>query len=208
MSSLQSAGSWWTKLPAPVFRSDPEHKIFGPGHNSFTVDEQGRDLLVYHGRDYEKILGDPLFDPNRHTRIQRLYFQADGTPDFGIPVGNGALPNRWSPLSRPGEFIRVTGERIIEWESSDPLTAQVSGSGYVTPKKAGPAIIYARSGGSTGAATLLAQAGYGVEAPVLGVSIGWSSVEFVVVREGEIVTVDEYYRWIFESEPEWEVYRE
>ena len=51
----------------------------------------------------------------------------------------------------------ITGERIIEWESSDPLTAQVSGSGYVTPKKAGPAIIYARSGGTTGAATLLVQ---------------------------------------------------
>ncbi len=42
---------------------------------------------------------------------------------------------------------------------------------------------------ASGAATLLAQAGYGLEGPVLGVSIGWSSVEFVVVRDGEIVFV-------------------
>jgi GH43 family beta-xylosidase len=104
--------SVWTKAPQPVFVSSSATAVYGPGHNSFTVDEQGHDVLVYHGRDYEKIVGDPLFDPNRHTRIQRLYFRADGAPDFGIPVGNGALPNRWSPLDRPDQFIRVTDERV------------------------------------------------------------------------------------------------
>ncbi|GFE80076.1 hypothetical protein GCM10011487_20760 [Steroidobacter agaridevorans] len=102
----------WTKSPQPVFVSSPATSVYGPGHNSFTVDEQGHDLLVYHGRDYQKIVGDPLFDPNRHTRIQRLYFRADGTPDFGIPVGNGALPDRWSPLDSPNQFVRVSGERV------------------------------------------------------------------------------------------------
>ncbi|WP_129643155.1 family 43 glycosylhydrolase [Peristeroidobacter agariperforans] len=102
----------WTKSQQPVFVSSSATSVYGPGHNSFTVDEQGHDLLVYHGRDYEKIVGDPLFDPNRHTRIQRLYFRADGTPDFGIPVGNGPLPNRWSPLDRPEQFVRVTSERV------------------------------------------------------------------------------------------------
>ncbi|PZR45223.1 MAG: arabinofuranosidase, partial [Stutzerimonas stutzeri] len=75
----------WTKSPDPVFVTSRETSVYGPGHNSFTVDEQGRDVLVYHGRDYEAIKGDPLFDPNRHTRVQRLYYRADGTPDFGIP---------------------------------------------------------------------------------------------------------------------------
>ncbi|HEY0686608.1 MAG TPA: family 43 glycosylhydrolase [Steroidobacter sp.] len=103
----------WTKSQQPVFVSSEATGVYGPGHNSFTVDEQGHDVLVYHGRDYEEIVGDPLFDPNRHTRIQRLYFQADGTPDFGIPVGNGALPDRWSPLDRSDQFLRVSGERII-----------------------------------------------------------------------------------------------
>ncbi len=81
----------WTKSPVPVFKTSRENRVFGPGHNSFTVDERGRDLLVYHGRDYEKINGDPLFDPNRHTRVQPFRYRADGTPDFGVPVANGPL---------------------------------------------------------------------------------------------------------------------
>jgi GH43 family beta-xylosidase len=103
----------WAKSQEPVFVSSEATSVYGPGHNSFTVDEQGHDLLVYHGRDYEKIVGDPLFDPNRHTRIQRLYFRADGTPDFGIPVGNGALPDRLSPLDRANQFVRVEGQRVV-----------------------------------------------------------------------------------------------
>lgn len=103
----------WTKSRQPVFVSSAATSVYGPGHNSFTVDEQGHDLLVYHGRDYEKIVGDPLFDPNRHTRIQRFYFRPDGTPDFGVPVGNGALPNRLSPLDRANQFVRIDGERIV-----------------------------------------------------------------------------------------------
>jgi GH43 family beta-xylosidase len=103
----------WTKSQQPVFVSSAATSVYGPGHNSFTVDEQGRDLLVYHGRDYEKIEGDPLFDPNRHTRIQRLYFRADGTPDFGVPVGNGPLPDRLSPLDRTKQFLGVEGDRVV-----------------------------------------------------------------------------------------------
>jgi hypothetical protein len=37
----------------------------------------------------KEITGDPLGDPNRHTRIQVLGWNADGTPDFGIPVADG-----------------------------------------------------------------------------------------------------------------------
>ncbi|UAK26578.1 glycoside hydrolase family 43 protein [Sphingomonas nostoxanthinifaciens] len=81
----------WSKSPVPVFKTSAEHHIYGPGHNSFTVDEAGRDMLVYHARDYEKITGDPLFDPNRHTRVQPIHYRPDGSPDFGIPVANGPL---------------------------------------------------------------------------------------------------------------------
>ena len=81
----------WGKSPVPVFKSSPKHKVWGPGHNSFTVDEKGRDMLVYHGRDYAEIKGDPLFDPNRHTRVQRFGYTADGVPNFGEPVANGPL---------------------------------------------------------------------------------------------------------------------
>ena len=81
----------WVKSPEPVFKSSPAHNVWGPGHNSFTVDENGRDMLVYHARDYKDIQGDPLFDPNRHTRIQPIHYTADGVPDFGEPAANGPL---------------------------------------------------------------------------------------------------------------------
>lgn len=102
----------WTKSPVPVFVSSEETGVWGPGHNSFTVDEQGRDVLVFHGRDYKTIKGNPLFDPNRHTRVQRLYYKPDGTPDFGVPAGAGEIPDRFSPIDRPGAFLRVEGDAV------------------------------------------------------------------------------------------------
>ena len=77
----------WTKSPQSVFRTDYEHKVFGPGHNSFTVAEDGEtDLLVYHARTYTEIVGDPLWDPNRHTYLKRLKWDSAGMPVFGSPA--------------------------------------------------------------------------------------------------------------------------
>ncbi len=78
----------WTKSPLPVFQSDFEHKVYGPGHNSFTVAEDGvTDLLVYHARTYTEIVGDPLWDPNRHTYVKPLRWDKAGMPVFGRPSG-------------------------------------------------------------------------------------------------------------------------
>ena len=84
-SDLLEAASW-TKLPNPVFQTNEENGQFGPGHNSFTVNESGEDVLIYHCRNYKEITGDPLYDPNRHTRAQVFHWNEDGTPNFGAPV--------------------------------------------------------------------------------------------------------------------------
>ena len=77
----------WTKSPVPVFATSEANGVFGPGHNSFTTTPDGNtDLLVYHARSYRDIPGDPLHDPNRHTRVQPLGWKPDGTPDFGQPA--------------------------------------------------------------------------------------------------------------------------
>ncbi|MFI7319858.1 family 43 glycosylhydrolase [Streptomyces venezuelae] len=90
-SDLLDAASW-RKSPRPVFTSNERTGQYGPGHNSFTVAEDGRtDVLVYHARQYKDITGDPLNDPNRHTRVQRLGWKPDGTPDFGVPVADGRV---------------------------------------------------------------------------------------------------------------------
>ncbi|MDD6483816.1 MAG: family 43 glycosylhydrolase [Clostridiales bacterium] len=71
----------WTKLDKPVLESNDEKKRFGPGHNSFTTDN-GRDILIYHSRDYKKIIGDPLYDPNRHARAMVISYDEEGFPVF------------------------------------------------------------------------------------------------------------------------------
>ena len=69
-----------------MFRTNEEAGQYGPGHNSFTVSEDGaKDILVYHARTYKEIVGDPLYDPNRHTFVKELYWNEDGSPDFGKP---------------------------------------------------------------------------------------------------------------------------
>lgn len=88
-SDLLKASSW-TKSKNPVFKTG--NGVYGPGHNSFTTSPDGSvDLIVYHGRDYKDITGDALDDPNRHTRVQELKWNSDGTPNFGSPVANGTI---------------------------------------------------------------------------------------------------------------------
>jgi len=78
----------WHKSPQPVFKTCYENRQYGPGHNSFTQTPQGEDVLVYHARNYTEIEGDPLYDPNRHTRLRTIRWQENGMPDFGIPAAD------------------------------------------------------------------------------------------------------------------------
>ena len=90
-ADLLDAASW-TKSPVPVFASNAATGQYGPGHNAFTTSSDGKtDFLVYHARNYRDIAGDPLHDPNRHTRVQAIAWRPDGTPDFGVPVAD-SLP--------------------------------------------------------------------------------------------------------------------
>lgn len=74
----------WQKSPEPIFFTHEKLKRFGPGHNSFTLADDGKtDVLVYHARDYAELQGTPLSDPNRHTYIRTLGWNAEGFPDFG-----------------------------------------------------------------------------------------------------------------------------
>jgi GH43 family beta-xylosidase len=76
----------WHKSAEPVFRTCYEHGIYGPGHNSFTVSEDGsQDILVYHARTYTDIEGDPLWNPDRHTFVKPLKWDENGMPVFGRP---------------------------------------------------------------------------------------------------------------------------
>ena len=72
----------WKKERYPVLKTDVSLQIYGPGHNSFTVDEEGNDIMVYHARTEAEITGDPLYNPNRHTQLMKVQWSEDGRPVF------------------------------------------------------------------------------------------------------------------------------
>ncbi|WP_246109973.1 glycoside hydrolase family 43 protein [Saccharopolyspora dendranthemae] len=74
----------WDKRPEPVFTTNVATGQYGPGHNSFTVTEDGTNVLVYHARPYDAEVG----DINRHARLQTFGWKHDGSPDFGVPVAD------------------------------------------------------------------------------------------------------------------------
>lgn len=72
----------WQKERYPVLCTDESRGIYGPGHNSFTVDEDGGDIMVYHARTEKEITGNPLYNPNRHAMLMRVKWDASGRPVF------------------------------------------------------------------------------------------------------------------------------
>ncbi len=78
----------WTKSAKPVMVTEEKNGLYGPGHNSFTVDEEGNDILVFHARPYTGFKGDALSDPNRHCFLRRVRYSEDGIPEFRDPEAN------------------------------------------------------------------------------------------------------------------------
>lgn len=70
----------WSKRKKPLLASDETLEIYGPGHNCFTVDEDGNTIMVYHARKEKEIVGDPLYNPNRHTMLMKIKWDEKGAP--------------------------------------------------------------------------------------------------------------------------------
>lgn len=60
---------------------NPEESILG--HNSFTEDEEGNPVMVYHARTEAEIEGNPLYNPNRHAMLMKIRWdEKTGAPIF------------------------------------------------------------------------------------------------------------------------------
>jgi GH43 family beta-xylosidase len=73
----------WTKSAQPVFSQNPANRAYATGHNSFFTSKDGQeDWIIYHANS----------NPNegclekRNPRMQKFTWNADGTPNFGVPV--------------------------------------------------------------------------------------------------------------------------
>lgn len=81
---LQSSS--WVKSPNPIFSKSTANSVYAPGHNGFFKSPDGtEDWIVYHANNSP---GGGC-DMNRTTRAQKISWNADGTPNFGVPVALG-----------------------------------------------------------------------------------------------------------------------
>ena len=109
--------SSWDKSSEPVFQRSDENGVYGPGHNGFFTSPDGTEnWIVYHAQN-DSSLG---CDSYRTTRIQKFTWNADGTPNFGIPLpisaqiqvasgesgDNGFEGSRFESYNYPNYFIR------------------------------------------------------------------------------------------------------
>lgn len=85
-SDLMNPSSWH-KLDKPILSTDDLEGEVGPGHNSFVVDENGKQLIVYHARPASHLTkecstycDESLYDPCRHARIKEVKFDSNGLP--------------------------------------------------------------------------------------------------------------------------------
>ena len=77
----------WKQYPRPVFERSDANGVFGPGHNGFFQSPDGKeDWIVYHGKTTAEYTY-----KGRTTRAQKFGWNADGTPNFGIPLPLDAL---------------------------------------------------------------------------------------------------------------------
>jgi GH43 family beta-xylosidase len=138
----------WVKSPAPVFQRSDANGVFAPGHNGFFKSPDGtEDWIVYHANS--SVTGG--CDHGRTTRVQKITWNADGTPDFGVPVstmeviaapsgdmGVDPLPEfppfvQIRSYSRPESYLRNT-ETYVQVGPGQGVDAQF----YVVPGLADP----------------------------------------------------------------------
>lgn len=76
----------WEKRGTPIFASKASSNAYGPGHNSFFKSPDGKETwLVYHANSNR---GEGCAE-KRNIRMQKITFQADGSPNLGEPSATG-----------------------------------------------------------------------------------------------------------------------
>lgn len=72
----------WRQHPRPMFERCDENNVFGPGHNGFFTSPDGsEDWIIYHAKDTAEFTF-----ARRSARAQKFRWNADGTPNFGVPL--------------------------------------------------------------------------------------------------------------------------
>jgi GH43 family beta-xylosidase len=107
----------WTKSPQPLFKASPENGVYAPGHNSFFKSPDGKeDWILYHA-NAKPGQGCGNF---RSPRMQKFTWNADGTPNFGIPVKEQVVLAVPSGQTRASAKAKLPQNPIFEGWYADP----------------------------------------------------------------------------------------
>ncbi|WP_367138275.1 family 43 glycosylhydrolase [Saccharothrix sp. HUAS TT1] len=145
------AASSWTKFANPIFQRSDANGVYGPGHHSFFTSPDGTETWIAYHANSSASQG---CGTTRTTRVQKVSWNADGTPNLGVPVststvlagpsgetgGSGArvrIRNQHSGLCLDDyEFVTTPGAEVRQWTCNTEPVQQwyltAVGSGYYT----------------------------------------------------------------------------
>jgi GH43 family beta-xylosidase len=137
-----SAASW-SKFPNPIFQRNDANGVFGPGHHSFFTSPDGTETWIAYHANASASQG---CGTTRTTRVQKISWNADGTPNLGVPVSTSTVlagPSGEVNNSRRADirnqhsnlclddynFVTTPGAEVRQWTCND-LPVQ---DWYLTP---------------------------------------------------------------------------
>lgn len=138
------AAASWSKYSNPIFQRNDAAGVFGPGHHSFFSSPDGSETWIAYHANSSASQG---CGTTRTTRVQKISWNADGTPNLGVPVststvlrgpsgetGDAATPvairNRHSNLCLDDyDWATAPGAEVRQWTCSDAAVQDW----YLTP---------------------------------------------------------------------------
>ena len=116
----------WTKVPYPVLTSgDFNDELCGPGHNSFTTDEYGNLVIVYHARPAEEHAGhggEPLYDACRHAYVKPVLFDSEDMPVLNLSDEEFAMGGSEITVKVKVEGEYEEAKPVLEYNFDEELT--------------------------------------------------------------------------------------
>ncbi|MFD1147749.1 family 43 glycosylhydrolase [Saccharothrix hoggarensis] len=82
------SASSWSKFSNPIFQRNDANGVFGPGHHSFFTSPDGTETWIAYHANASASQG---CGTTRTTRVQKISWNADGTPNLGVPVSTSTV---------------------------------------------------------------------------------------------------------------------
>ncbi|NLY43957.1 MAG: family 43 glycosylhydrolase [Clostridiaceae bacterium] len=116
----------WIKTNYPILASESVPGENGPGHNSFTVDEDGNVVLIYHTY--------PSSGSMRNANARRVHWASDGTPVLDMTLDREILPENRTvtatvtvkPIETDEDYTIETSFNMTGLEADKLLNANVN----------------------------------------------------------------------------------